>query len=84
METSWQDLLVAAVQTFFCVNMIPMIRAGTGKDTPLFTSLTTCAGLLVMGAAFLTIPLYYSALTCSLISVSWGIIAWQRIRAKRA
>ncbi len=84
METAWQDLVIAAVQAFFCVNMIPMIRAGAGKDTPLFTSVTTFLGLVTMGAALLTIPLYYSALTCSLVSISWGIIAYQRIRATRS
>ncbi len=75
----WQDLVLAGVQTFFCVNLIPMIRAGTGKETPLFSSVTTAIGLLIMAAVFLTIPLFYSAITCSLIAVTWGVIAYQRI-----
>jgi hypothetical protein len=82
METSWQDLVLALIQTFFCINLIPMIRAGSGKETPLFTSITTCVGLLGMAATFLTIPLYYSALTCSLISISWGVLAFQRFASR--
>lgn len=79
----WQDLVLAGVQTFFCVNLIPMIRAGTGKTTPLFSSITTSVGLLIMAATFLTVPLVYSAITCSLIAVTWGVIAYQRIRFLR-
>ncbi len=84
METSWQDLLIAGVQTFFCVNLIPMIRAGAGKHTPLFSSVTTAVGLVIMGVAFLTIPLFYSAFTCSLIALTWGVMAYQRIAHLRA
>ena len=74
-----QDLIIACVQGFFCINLIPTIAKGAGREIPLFSSSTSVIGLLILSATFLTVPLFYSSITCLLVAISWAILLYQRL-----
>lgn len=80
----WQDWLIASVQAFFCINLLPAIRKDAGKATPLFTSISTALGMVLIAGATATIPLYFSALTSSIVALEWLMLARQKWRQPRA
>lgn len=78
----WQDWVFAVGQGLFAVALIPAILDRTSKP-PFFTSLLTAAILAVFAAAFLSLDLWWSALSTTVCSACWWILAWQRISTRR-
>ena len=74
-----QDYIIAGVQAFFCVNLLPMVFAKSGRSTPLLSSGTTVAGLIVMAGTLFSIPLFFGGVTTLAIAVAWVLLAYQRI-----
>jgi hypothetical protein len=76
-EPVWQDWVIAAVQAFFCVNLIPALRQGSGREMPLFTSVSTALGMAAIAAAVVTLGLYFAATTSAIVALEWAMLARQ-------
>ena len=74
----WQDWVFSVGQWIFIIALIPTIR---GKQKPeLSTSVITGIILAVFAFTYYTLSLLVSALSTSLVSTAWFILAYQKYR----
>jgi hypothetical protein len=74
----WQDYVFTIGGIIFILALIPSI---TGKDKPALTSsLSTGIVLVIYAVTYITLSLWYSALTISLTALCWFILAFQKYR----
>ena len=70
----WQDYLISIVSVIFSIALIPQVMIGfkkKKKSVSIQTSFPTTAGLYAMSMAFLTLGLYFSALTSLITGSLW-------------
>lgn len=78
----WQDWVIAACQWIFALALIPTIRHPSAKP-PFLSSILTAVLLTVLGATFITLELWNSALSSFAVAIAWYILAWQRWKMDR-
>ena len=67
-----QDMIISTVQIVFAVALIPTVF---GKSLPHFwTSAITATGLCVLAGCFISLDLWFSAITASASALLWWII----------
>ncbi len=72
----WRDAVFATGSIVFIVALIPTLR---GRDKPaLSTSLLTGGFLLAYALTYLTMDLWFSAVTTSALGASWLYLGYQR------
>ena len=77
----WQDYVFTIGGIIFVIALIPSI---TGKDKPaLASSILTGVVLLAFSATYISLSLWYSALTVSLTAVCWFTLAFQKYRQNK-
>lgn len=77
----WQDIILTIGSLVFLVALIPSI---TSKDKPaLMTSLMTGLVLFVFAMTYITLDLWFSAVTTALTGMLWLVLAVQKARAKK-
>lgn len=73
----WQDVVIAIGNWIFVIALIPTVRA---KEKPaLSTSILTGAVLAVFSFTFSTLSLLNSAVSAAAISITWFILAGQKL-----
>lgn len=73
----WQDLVLTCGQLIFALALIPSV---IGKDKPaVSTSITTGIVLLIFAFVYVTLSLWFSAITTTFTGVVWSILAIQKI-----
>jgi len=78
----WQDYALTAVQIFFCITLIPMLRAQ--EKPPLASSISTGLILLIAAATMATLHLWLAAISQTITGIQWFILAYQRVRNRSA
>lgn len=73
----WQDVVVGAGQFIFALSLIPAIRSS--RKPPFSTCLITGMMLLAYVIAFITLHLWWSALSCAICAIMWIILALQQV-----
>jgi hypothetical protein len=77
---TWQDIVLAIGAVIFCLALIPSI---TGEDKPaVWTSVLTGSVLAVFTAVYVSLSLWYAALTTGLSAVLWAVLAFQKVSKK--
>jgi uncharacterized membrane protein YjjP (DUF1212 family) len=76
----WQDLVLSAVNLFFCFTLIPMLRHPSMP--PLLTCIPTGLALLIGGFAFATLHLRLTALTQTVTGLQRLALALQKSRRR--
>lgn len=80
-DFSWQDVVLGVGQALFVVALIPTIL---GKEKPaLLTSLMTGSVLAVFTFVFFTLGLWLGMVSSFLTSLSWFILAVQKLKKDR-
>jgi len=77
----WQDIVIAVCQLLFLPAMWPTLR---GKDKPAFA--TSAANALLVGIITFTLGtlhLWFACITASLMALTWGILALQKLRSQK-
>lgn len=74
----WQDYVLAGVQVFFCVTLVPMLLAK--EKPPLLASLPTGIALLVSSAIFFSLSLWLAAVSQAVVGCQWLLLAYQKLR----
>ncbi len=78
----WQDILISVVNIIFVFALFSQVYYGFKKKKGLIilrTSFLNALGLFTISIAFLTIPLYFSAIFTALNAIFWAILFFQRI-----
>ena len=71
----WQDIVLAVLGFLFSVMLIPQIKDSLkGKSVNVVTSSLTALGLVIMGATFLTLELWLTALSSFLNGALWLLL----------
>ena len=71
----WQDIVLAVLGFLFSVMLIPQIKDSLkGKSVNVVTSSQTALGLVIMGATFLTLELWLTALSSFLNGALWLLL----------
>jgi hypothetical protein len=74
----WQDTVIALCQLAAVPAMLPSIF---GKDKPAFkTSFINMIIVSIITFTLMTLKLWFSAVTASLIAVCWAVLAFQKWR----
>jgi hypothetical protein len=77
----WQDLVLTGGSTIFVIALIPSVMS---KDKPASsTSLMTGSVLIVFAFVYLTLSLWFSAVTTAITGVLWFILASQKLIASK-
>jgi hypothetical protein len=77
----WQDLVLTIGSLIFAFALIPSVLS---KDKPaLTTSVTTGVVLFIFAFVYVTLSLWFSAVTTAFTGIVWSILAIQKIRANR-
>jgi hypothetical protein len=72
----WQDIVLAAGSLLFAIALVPSV---IGKHKPsLATSLPTGVVLCIFSATYVTLSLWYAAITTALSASLWLILAAQK------
>lgn len=72
----WQDYVIAVGSIIFVIALIPSVL---GKHKPaLSTSLLTGTVLLVFAMTYLTLSLWFAAITTTLTATLWYVLAVQK------
>lgn len=77
----WQDIVLSAVGVIFVISLLPQVIHGfKEKVGPIkyLTSVPTFLALYVTAATYLSLHLYFSALTVFLTGTAWLILCIQR------
>jgi len=84
----WQDTVIALVTWVFIFSLLPMVyrmyRYEDALSQSLWTSIPTAVGLWIMGIAFATMEMWFSAIAECTIGVTWGLIALLTVRYRVA
>lgn len=76
----WQDYVIAVGSIIFVIALIPSVL---GKHKPaLSTSLLTGTVLLVFAMTYLTLSLWFAAITTTLTATLWYVLAVQKYLQK--
>lgn len=78
----WQDAVVTVVGIIFSISLIPQVYSGFIKKIgPIKyeTSVPTFLGCYVIAVVYLTLSLYFSAITSFITGTLWLILLVQRI-----
>lgn len=76
----WQDFVLSAGSLVFAAALLPSIL---GKDKPsIITSLSTGGVLIVFGFTYITLSLWYAAITTFVTGGLWGTLAVQKALQK--
>lgn len=78
----WQDHVIATVQFFLTISLLPMVFKKGNKPT-LLTSIPTSVGIAIIAYAFFTLGLWFTVATSSLASFLWFVLVYQKIFSKR-
>jgi len=78
----WQDYVIACVQIWFNVCLIPTLMHPEHKPT-VSTSLQTGMGVTVFVITILTLHLWFTAALMAVNGLIWYTLAWQRWRANK-
>ena len=78
----WQDYVLTTVQVFFCLTLIPMLLAE--KKPPLMSSIPTGLAIFVSVAVFITLHLWFAAVSSAIVGIQWLALAWQEWSISRA
>lgn len=83
----WQDIVVAVANLMFTYSLFHQVYYGFKKKKGLLTLTTaglTFVGLYAIAIAFLTLPLYFSAVVSALNATFWLVLFIQRLVYKKA
>ena len=78
----WQDIVLTATNIVFGVSLIPQVYHGfKAKVGPikLHTSIPTFVGLYVVTFTFVTLSLYFSAISAFFTGTLWLLLFLQRV-----
>lgn len=78
----WQDYVISFAQIGFIIALIPTLRSKS--KPPKATSFMTVALLTIITFCFLTLHLYFSAITAFAIDITWATIGIQTLKAEKA
>ncbi len=71
----WQDIIIAAMGFLFSIMLIPqLLDSLAGRHVNATSSGMTTLGLVVMGACFLTLDLWLSALSTFVNGAMWLVL----------
>ncbi len=77
----WQDIVIFIGQWVFVIAIIPTIL---GKEKPaLSTSIVTGTVLVIFALTYLTLKLWLSTISASMISAAWFLLALQKYNQNR-
>ncbi|MBW2992416.1 hypothetical protein KY345_04330 [Candidatus Woesearchaeota archaeon] len=82
----WQDVIIAVANLMFTYSLIYQVYYGFKKKKGLLTfttSILTFIGLYAVTIAFITLSLYYSAITAGINATLWLMLFIQRIIYKK-
>lgn len=75
---AWQDIVLSLGGYIFIIALIPSVLS---SDKPaLSSSLLTGAILGVFAVVYATLDLWSSAISTSLLALTWLVLAWQKWR----
>ena len=78
----WQDYVIAVGSIIFIIALMPTVLS---KEKPhLSTSLMTGTVLMVFAITYLTLRLWFAAITTALTSLQWFVLAVQKYLQKSA
>lgn len=73
----WQDGVLTGGSAIFVIALVPSVIS---KDKPaLSTSLMTGSVLIVFAFVYVTLSLWFSAVTTAIIGILWFILATQKL-----
>lgn len=78
---AWQDLLIAVGSVCFSIALLPMLRAGADRP-PVFSAALTSFWLFSFVVAYVSLGLWYSAVTGAINATLWatiGILKWRNV-----
>lgn len=71
----WQDIVISMIGFLFGFILIPQIKDSLkGKTVNVMTSSLTAIGLYILGAAFITLGLWLSAISSIFSGTMWLIL----------
>lgn len=77
----WQDLVITVGQIIFVLSLLPSILS---KNKPaLLTSSITALILYIFTFVYITLSLYFAAISVAATAVGWSVLAYQKYRLEK-
>lgn len=76
MQVIWQDVVIGLASVFYIISEALIIKS-TNKKPPVSSAIITATFDFIVFVTFLTLHLWFAAITSLILFIEWVIIGWQ-------